>query len=304
MSHNSDSPISNASPVSHYKEDEFLNQIVANAKINKDDVYFRFKIAQKIVTEKPQYKLRLDKYHYVYFSVLNEWMYIYVPDTANSRDSIKIPYNYITHRSVPEDYEYYLGNHLSIKYGEICKGIVFHYTEYTEIGNTITKSQEICNFTFEGFKEDNIECIICNKEHTSTGLFIKNNHDSDYPKLEHIRMIIYNIVMMLRNKKQRAKNQDKVENRKEQAAVRKERIAEEASRVAERLATKKAVAKPTKAKAKIPKKEDMDIENILKLLELTNTTSASVNTNTKGTLQDKTKASTKGKKILGVNNNN
>ena len=69
------SSISLASPVS-FEENVFLNTIVERAIVNNDKINFRFSIKDKykniqIRTEKPHYKLYLDKANtqFVYFSL-------------------------------------------------------------------------------------------------------------------------------------------------------------------------------------------------------------------------------------------
>ena len=269
-SKSSSSPkISNASPIS-LEEQNFIDEMLSRAEANTDAIQFRYSITDtdgqiQNRTTQPQYKLYLDPVHFVYFSLFftGSWIYIYIPDIIPSHEDA--PYTYTTYTSQSGKTQYYKGNHISISYSELCKLLLFHYTEYDD---TYRKTQKICNFKFEGVNESNMKCILCNRTGTivDSGFFL-DEYNPNIRKYTFIFNIVYKIIMTLKHKKQDSKNKNKIKVKKERAAAAKAFAANEAAQVARKIrsANEKETQHKAARKAKTPA-VDPEIAALLELL--------------------------------------
>ena len=256
MTRNSSS-ISSASPIS-IDEQELLHAITKKAIINTDNLKFRFTVKDQQRTEKPEYKLYLNKEEtqFVYFSVFftGEWIYIYIPESTNNIDE---PYTYKTYTELDtfnKKQRFYKGNHISISYSDYCKSFLFHYTEYDD--KFIKKPHNICNFKLSSVTSNNFDCVLCDKNgNTFKNAVFVNDDEDDYDTQKHVFNIIHKIITVIKYKKQRSKNSLKIREHKVQLelerinAEEKQRKIQEAIKKAEMQSKNKELAKEKKIRS-------------------------------------------------------
>jgi len=226
--------ISSASPVSftmkEWDASHFINEIIKRAVPNSDRVTFKFVTKTKVADYPATHKFYLDDTHFVYMTLHynGEWLYIYIPDDSTT-------FKYKTLKDTTSSLRYstnnrfYKGNHISLSYNTMCNNIIFHYTEYDDTFKHENNNYRFCDFKFTNLTNKNIKCMLCKKDGTEVdastyfseldGIFEDEEYDEEYKKNLFIFNILYNILSIIKNKKQRSKNSAKIRLRKEEQEI-------------------------------------------------------------------------------------